>query len=80
MRYLKQLCAACVLTLAVALSAYAGNMEAGIVDPPPPPPSATTQGNMEAGYADTMETTSVTVTDTATEVALNLLYSLVALF
>jgi hypothetical protein len=74
MRYLKRLCAACVLTLAIALSAYAGNMETGITDPPP---SATTQGSMEAGCAGNMETTGTT--DTATEIALNLLQSLLAL-
>lgn len=78
MRHLKQLCVTCVLTFAVALSAHAGNMETGITAPPPP--SATTQGNMEAGYAGNMETTSPAATDTATETALNLLQSLLALF
>lgn len=78
MRQLKQLCVACVLTFAIALSTYAGNMETGVTDPPPP--SATTQGNMEAGYAGNMETTSITATDTATEIALKLLQSLLSLF
>jgi hypothetical protein len=70
MRHLRQLCAACVLTLAIALSASAGNMEAGITDPQPP--SATVQGNMET-------TGSSTVTNTAIEVALSLFQTLLTL-
>jgi hypothetical protein len=79
MRHLKELCAACVLTLVIAISAFAGNMETMIVSPPPPPPSATTQGNMEAGSAGNMETTSITATDAVTGIVLSLFQSLLAL-
>ena len=37
MRKLKQLCFATVLTLALSLTAFAGNMETPAVVPPPPP-------------------------------------------
>jgi hypothetical protein len=80
MRHLKKLCAACVLTLVIAISAFAGNMETMIVSPPPPPPSAATQGNMEAGSAGNMETTgSSTATDAVTGIVLSLFQSLLAL-
>ena len=73
MRRVQQLCAACVLTLAIALSAFAGNMEAGIVAPPTP------QGNMSTTVASNMETGDID-TATAMEVALSLLQSLLSLF
>ncbi|HEX8889760.1 MAG TPA: hypothetical protein VF779_11445 [Pyrinomonadaceae bacterium] len=89
MRNLKKLCAACVLALALALPAFAGDMPGGVTAPPPPPDSssATTQGNMGAGITGDMETTitgdmpgGFTATDTATEVALSLVQSLASLF
>jgi hypothetical protein len=80
MKHLRQLCAACVLILAIAMSTFAGNMQAGITDPPPPTPSAaTTAGNMEAGSAGNMETTSITATDAVTGIALSLFQSLLTL-
>jgi hypothetical protein len=91
MRNLKKLCATCVLTLILALPAFAGDMLAGATGAPPPPPSdtssATTQGDMEAGITGDMETTvtgemqaGVTATDSATGVALSLVQSLAAFF
>jgi hypothetical protein len=56
MRYLKKLCATGVLTLALALSAFAGEMSAGFTAPPPPPPQATAQGEMSAGITGDMPT------------------------
>jgi hypothetical protein len=80
MRHLKQLCAACVLALVLALPAFAGNMEAGITSPQPSSTSsATMQGNMEAGITGEM-TTGATAINPATEIILNLLQSLLSLF
>lgn len=78
MKYLKQLCVACVLTITLALSTFAGQMTTGVVDPLPPPPSAATQGDMSTTDAGQM-TTGVAATDTPIEIALNLLQSLLAL-
>lgn len=72
MRPLRQLCAALVLTLALALSAFAGDMTTGVTSTPPPPESQViTTGDM---------TTGVTVTDPEIEVILGLLQSLLSLF
>lgn len=81
MRSLKQLCAVCVLILAIATSASAGNMETGIAAPPPSStPAATASGNMETGYAGNMETTSsITATDAVTGIVLSLFQSLLTL-
>ncbi|HEX8846044.1 MAG TPA: hypothetical protein VF791_15440 [Pyrinomonadaceae bacterium] len=90
MRNLKKLCAACVLTLVLALPAFAGDMLAGVASPPPPPPdtsSATTQGDMPGGITGEMGTgitgdmsAGVATTDPATDVLLSLLQSLLSLF
>lgn len=86
MRNLKKLCVACVLTLALALSAFAGNIEAGVTAPPPPPQetiqgnmSTTVTGQMTTGFTGTIST-GVTATDPATDIFLNLLQSLLSLF
>jgi hypothetical protein len=81
MRHLKQLCAVCVLTLALALSAFAGEMQAGVTGPQPSGTSSTTtQGEMQAGYTGDMSTTSsVTCTNLATGIALSLVQSVLAL-
>ena len=72
MKTLRQLCAALVLTLALTLSAFAGDMPTGITAEPPPPESqVTTTGDMSTG---------VTATDSVTAVALSLLQSLPPLF
>jgi len=81
MRHFRKVCAACVLTLAIALSAFAGNMETTIVSPQPSgTPSATTPGNMGTGYAGNMETTrSITATESVSVMALTLVQSMLAL-
>jgi hypothetical protein len=82
MRNLKKLCAACVLTLVLALPVFAGDMPGGVTAPPPPlsdSSSATTQGNMGAGVTGDMPG-GVTATDPATDVFLSLLQSLLSLF
>lgn len=72
MKTLRHLCAALALTFVLALPAFAGQMDAGITAPPPPP-----QGNMSTTVAGNMTTGD---TDTATDVALSLLQSLLSLF
>jgi hypothetical protein len=67
MKTLRQICAVLVLILALTTSVFAGNMTTMITDPPPPS-SATVGGQMDTGVADP-----------ATEVALSLLQSLLAL-
>lgn len=79
MKSLRQLCAAFMLTLALTVSTFAGQMSTTVVDPPPPAPEATTQGSMSTTVAGQIET-NIIATDPTTEVALNLLQSLLALF
>jgi hypothetical protein len=84
MKTLRQLCAVVVFTLALAIPAFAGEMEIGAPAPPPSQPSqtATVNGEMEIGLTGQEETGSgeVSATDSATEIALNLLQSVLALF
>ena len=75
MKNLRQLCAVLVLTLMLTLSAFAGQIEIGYV--PPPPQQSTAQG--EATMSNTGEI-STGVMDTTTEITLNLLQSVLALF
>lgn len=79
MKSFRQICAVLVLTLALTVSAFAGNMTTMITDPPPPPSSATLEGQMTTGVTDNT-TASVMGAEPATESALNLLQSLLALF
>jgi hypothetical protein len=81
MRHFRKVCAACVLTLAISLSAFAGNMETTIVSPQPSgTPSATTPGNVQTGYAGILETTrSITATESVAVIAFTLVQSVLAL-
>ena len=85
MKTLRQFCVAVVFTLALATPAFAGVMEIG--SPTPPPPSqpaqtATTNGDIQTTVAGQEETGSseATAADSATEIALNLLQSVLSLF
>lgn len=49
MKHFRQLCAGMVLTLSLALPAFAGHIPCGNDDPPPPPP--TTQSVTMDGIA-----------------------------
>ena len=80
MKTLQRICAVFVLTLVLALSAFAGEMSTGFTDPPPPPDTqAATTGDMSTSVTGDM-TTGVTAMDAVTEVALNLLQNLPPLF
>jgi hypothetical protein len=79
---LKKLCLTLVLTLVLATSALAGEMEAGVISPPPSAPATTTQGS-----DTTTSTSSATTGDavsgadvSATEGALGLVGAVLALF
>ena len=56
MKTLRRLCAAFMLTLALTLSAFAGDMTTMIVSPPPAS-QATTSGDMSTTFAGQMDTT-----------------------
>lgn len=78
MKTLRRLCAAFVLTLMLALSAFAGEIQTTIVSQPPPDP-ATAQGQMDTTIAGQMGNPLI-VTDSVTQAALNLLESALSLF
>jgi hypothetical protein len=83
MKTLRQLCVAVVFTLALAIPAFAGEMHIGSPTPPPSQPqTATVNGVMEIGLTGQEETGSseATAADSATEIALNLLQSVLSLF
>lgn len=86
MRTLRRLCATLVLTLALALSAFAGEISTGVTAPPPPS-QATATGEISTGVTGEITTgvtgeisTGVTATDPATDIFLSLLQSLLSLF
>jgi hypothetical protein len=82
MKSLQQLCAACMLTLVLTLSVFAGDMSTTIVSPQQPPaPQSMAQGDVETSYAGNMETTSssITATDSVAGLALSLVQNVLAL-
>jgi len=79
MKTLQRLCAVFVLTLALTMSAFAGDISTSVVSQPPSPESQTIQGDMTTGYTGEMST-GVTSIDPVTEAALSLLQSLLSLF
>jgi hypothetical protein len=82
MKTLRQLCVALIFTLALTISTFAGEMETPKTSTPPPAPSVATAGEMETGITGQMDTGSseATAADSATEIALNLLQSVLSLF
>jgi hypothetical protein len=73
MKTLRQICVVVVFTLALTASAFAGEIEITKTSPPPPP---TVQGDIHTTVTGQAETGS----SEATEIALNLLQSVLALF
>jgi hypothetical protein len=82
MKNLRQLCVAFVFTCALAMPAFAGQIDTMAVPPPPPAPAAATAGEIDTGVAGQIEigSSEATATDSVTEVALNLLQSVLSLF
>ena len=80
MKHLRRFCAATILTLTFALAPLAGDMQCGVVTPPPNPPASvmaeTTPEVTESGE-DSPETSFI---DPVTELTLNILQGLLALF
>lgn len=83
MRHLRRIFLASVFTLTLTLPAFAGQIEIGYAPPPPQPvQTATTDGQIDTTVTGQEETGSseATAIDSATEVALNLLQSVLSLF
>lgn len=82
MKVLRQLCVASALTLALTLSAFAGDIETPKASPAPPPQTATADGQIEMTVTGQVETGSseATAADSVTETVLNLLQSVLSLF
>jgi uncharacterized membrane protein len=81
MKTLRQLLVASVLTFVFIMPAFAGQIDTTVA-PPQPAPTATTGGGIETTAAGQTETPSseATASDSATQVALNLLQSMLSLF
>jgi hypothetical protein len=81
MKTLRQLCVAVVFTLALSISTFAGEIEI-TKTAAPPPQTATANADIQTGIAGQEETGSseATAADSATEIALNLLQSVLSLF
>lgn len=81
MKPLRQLCAIAVLTFVLASSAFAGDIQCGVVDPPPNPP-ASVMGDMATGITATDRTSSAETAfvDPVTDFTLDILRSVLSLF
>lgn len=79
MKKLQRLCVAGVFTLVLTTTTFAGDIHTGgITQPPPPPASSTiTQGDIETGPS---VQNSQATSDSVTDIALNLLQTMLALF
>jgi hypothetical protein len=80
MRKLKQLCIATVFTLALSLTAFAGNMDTPAVTTPPPTYQSTSTGDMSTSDVTSDGTSSgdMKATDSVTEITLYLFDSIVS--
>jgi hypothetical protein len=87
MKTLRQLCVASVFVFSLAIPAFAGEIQTTVAPPPPVQTSttngqATVNGEIQTGLTGQEETGSgeASATDSATEIALNLLQTVLALF
>jgi len=84
MKTLRQLCVASVFVFSLTFPAFAGEIQTGVAPPPPSQPAqtATPNGDIQTGVTGQAETGSseATAADSAAEIALNLLQSVLALF
>jgi hypothetical protein len=79
MSRLRRFCVVSILTFIFALSALAGDIECGVVSLPTQQPLVT--GEMATGATtNEMSSAETTYVDPVTEIALNLLQSVLALF
>jgi hypothetical protein len=79
MKNLRRLSIAVAFTFALAIPAFAGGIETTLVPPPPTAPAHITQGEIETTVTGQEEETAA-ATDSATQVALNILQSVLSLF
>lgn len=81
MKTLRRLCVAVVFTVALTMSAFAGEIQTTVAPPPSQAQANTTGGGIETTVAGQDETGSseATVTDSATNAALNLIQSVLSL-
>jgi hypothetical protein len=81
MNTLRHLSVASVFVFALAIPAFAGQIDTGSPSPPPAQ-TATVNGDIQTGITGQIETGSseATAADSATEIALNLLQSVMSLF
>lgn len=84
MKKLQQFCAITVLTLALAMSAFAGEIGMpGVINPPPPPPQSSATGDIQFPSITSngdISVPDVVSLDPVTEAALSLLQSILSLF
>jgi hypothetical protein len=84
MKTLRQLCVASVFVFSLAIAAFAGEIQTTVAPPPPAQATATatTNGQIDTTLTGQDETGSgeASATDSATEIALNLLQTVLALF
>jgi hypothetical protein len=84
MKTLRQLCVASVFVFSLTFPAFAGEIQTGVAPPPPSQPAqtATVNGEIQTGLTgqEEMGSGEVSATDSATEIALNLLQTVLALF
>lgn len=82
MKTFRQLCAASVLILTLTLPAFAGWISTTVAPPNPSPTPAAATADTETNVTGQEGTGSseATVADSATEIALNLLQSVLSLF
>ncbi len=87
MKPFRQLCVVSVFVFALAISAFAGEIQIGVAPPQPAQTSTTNgqavaNGEIQIGLTGQIETGSgeVSATGSATEIVLNLLQSVLSLF
>jgi hypothetical protein len=84
MRKIRQLCAAAFLTIALTISALAGDIQLpGVTNPPPDKQQTSATGDMQtpsASAAGQMETPLVPDTESVAEIALTLLVDALSIF
>lgn len=82
MKHLRFSLAVTVLTFALSVPAFAGDIQCPVAPPPPSQARASVTGDMQAGVAPTGETTNIktTTVDSIAETALQLMLSVLSLF
>jgi hypothetical protein len=79
MNTLRQLCAALVLTLMIALSTSAGDMHTTVAPPQPAPTPAEAQGNIHTGAPGDIHTTEATAAEVLAGAVVDLVQGVLAL-